>query len=471
MKSLRTGLKLALATSALAVTGWATAQQTEAEKHLEATRLNTGGIAEMTFPWRAFYCNLADNNNQLIIAERQKNSIRVPMTQLFDDIWYVGSEYVGQYLLRNASGLVMVDGGNNAAEMLNYNIPGLQSLGMGPGFPLHGVLVTHGHGDHDGGALQMKTSTGAPIYLGSADANGKAYAPITLDSSLMEPYDIQVGGRTFTVISTPGHTAGTSGYVMRGLDGGKEVKLYVSGGSSLPGNVAGIYNYLNSTERVYAMLKRLKVDATSNPHISWDGSRDRIRQIQAEGRKTPSQFLIGNERLLRGFAIIRECTASRLAQLDATFTAPTWRVSALEFLAASPANGRVAARLSNGWGPLANQTVTFTAEGSGAACTAVTDAAGVATCRTPFGPFSNGVDKITALFAGATAADAVDLGSERTGTVNNGCTDLTAARRAVGARRGDARYDARLDLDNNGVIDIRDISGVARLVPTGTSCS
>lgn len=462
---------LALAAAATTAAVAAAQPQTEFDRHMEASRLNTGGDPTMVHPWRAFYCNLPDDNNQIVLAERTKNSIRVPLTQIMDDVWYIGTEYVGQYILRNGSGFVMIDGGNNAAEMRNFNLPALQSLGLGTAGPLHSALITHGHGDHDGGAGQIKESTGATIYLGSADAANKAYAPITLDSSVLTPYDISTGGRTVTVLSTPGHTPGATGFVIRARDGGKEVKLFVSGGSSMSANsVPAIASYLDSMERTYALLKDMKVDSASNPHVYWDGSLALIKKIQAEGRKTPSQFIIGNEKLLRAFAIGRECTAAWLAKQDPTTSVPVWRVSSLEFLAASPGPNRIAARLSNGWGPVANQTVTFSLQGSGAACTATTDASGVATCASRFGPLRPGIDRITASFAGATGAGVVDLGSERQATVDSGCSDLAQAKSAVGARKGQDRYVERLDLDNNGLIDIRDISGIARLMVPGTAC-
>lgn len=472
MKILKTTLQAAGMAAALAAAGLGQAQpQSAFDRHMEASRLNTGGDPTMVHPWRAFYCNLPDDNNQIVLAERTKNSIRVPLTQIMDDVWYIGTEYVGQYILRNGSGFVMIDGGNNAAEMRNFNLPALESLGLGTAGPLHSALITHGHGDHDGGALQIRQSTGATIYLGSADAANKAYAPQQLDSSVLAPYEIATGGRNVTVLSTPGHTPGATGFVIRALDGGKEVKLFVSGGSSMSANnVPAIASYLDSMERTYALLKDMKVDSASNPHVYWDGSLALIKKIQAEGRKSPSQFIIGNEKLLRAFAIGRECTAAWLAKQDPSSEVPVWRVSSIDFLPASPAPNRIAARVSNGWGPVANQTVTFSLEGSGAACTATTDAAGVATCASRFGPLRPGTDRITAHFAGATASGVVDLGSERTATVDSGCSDLAQARNAVGARRGEARFVERLDLDGSGAIDIRDISGIARLMAPGTAC-
>lgn len=51
-----------------------------------------------------------------------------------------------------------------------------------------------------------------------------------------------------------------------------------------------------------------------------------------------------------------------------------------------------------------------------------------------------------------------------------GCTDLQAAKAAVGAHRSDANYRADYDLDDNAVIDIRDVAAISKLVPAGTVC-
>jgi glyoxylase-like metal-dependent hydrolase (beta-lactamase superfamily II) len=448
--------------------------QSNFELQMEASRLNTGGDPLMASPWRAFYCNLSDDNNAIVLAERQKNSIRVPLTQILDDVWYIGSEYVGQYVLKDANGLVMIDAGNTAAEMQAYDLPALRSLGLGAALPLHGVLVTHGHGDHDGGAQELKNATGAPIYLGSADAAGKSYAPRTLDSSVLTPFDINVGGRTITALSTPGHTAGAFAFVIRAKDNGKDVKLFVSGGSSLQAtNLPLIRAYLASMETTYALIKDQKVDTASNPHIYWDGSRELIRRIQSEGRKNPSQFIIGNEKLLRAMAIGRTCTAAWLAKQDPTVQTSVWRVSELSFLPASPTPARLAARVMNGWGPVAGKTVAFAVEGGATLCTATTAQDGTAAC-TPAMPPRVGTDRIVASFAGTSTAAIVDLGSAATAlqedTATSACRDLAAARATSGARRGDANYSARLDVDNDGTVNLRDIEAVARLVPVGATC-
>lgn len=51
------------------------------------------------------------------------------------------------------------------------------------------------------------------------------------------------------------------------------------------------------------------------------------------------------------------------------------------------------------------------------------------------------------------------------------CTDLAIIRVSFGKRTGQSGFDLRADLNKDGVIDIRDLSVVARAVSVGTSCS
>jgi len=51
-----------------------------------------------------------------------------------------------------------------------------------------------------------------------------------------------------------------------------------------------------------------------------------------------------------------------------------------------------------------------------------------------------------------------------------GCPDLTTATTAIGKRAGQTGFIPAADLDSNGVIDVRDISAISRLLPAGTRC-
>lgn len=399
--------------------------QTRTDIHRDAATRNVGDDPFMMTYARAFYCNLADNNNQIVINSRGWNNTtgtganaqyRIPMTQIFDDVWFVGNHYVGQYLIKTADGLVQVDAANNANEVATFNYPAMQALGLSATYPLKGVLLTHGHGDHDGGANWLKTNVGTEIFLGSADAANKAYAPTAIDSTDLSMRQMSIGGKNFWILPTPGHTNGSTSSVVEVQDHGKTVRVLTNGGQSMSStSIPAVANYLDSIERTYVMVKALNVAGVMTPHIYWDGEGEKMREIIATGRTNPSQHVYGHESVVRQMVVARECSAAWLSRLDATAMLPVWRYNTMEFVGGAPTPNKVAAKVKNGWGPLANQRVRFSVDETGASCTATTDANGVASCDVrPLRPHK---DRITARFEGAETMDFVDLPAEATALV------------------------------------------------------
>jgi glyoxylase-like metal-dependent hydrolase (beta-lactamase superfamily II) len=419
-----------LAALTMSTTGFALAQS-QTDVHRDAATRNVGNDDFMMEYSRAFYCNLPDNNNQIVIASRGWNNTtgtganaeyRIPLTQILDDVWFVGNHYVGQYLIKTPTGLVQVDSGNNTNEVMTFNYPAMQTLGLSNTYPLKGIFVTHGHGDHDGGASWLKTTLNPEIFLGSADAANKAYAPTTIDSTDLSMREMTIGGKKFWILPTPGHTAGSTSAVLEARDHGKSVRLLINGGQSMSStSIPAVAQYLDSIERTYVMAKALRVDGVMTPHIYWDGEGAKMREILASGRSNPSQHIYGHESVMRQLVVARECSAAWLTRLDATAVLPVWRLNKLEFVNGAPTPNKVQARLQNGWGPLANQKLKFSVAETGASCTATTDSSGVASCTVhPLRPHK---DRLVVSFAGANNTEFVDLPAETSATVcsNGNC--------------------------------------------------
>jgi hypothetical protein len=198
----------------------------------------------------------------------------------------------------------------------------------------------------------------------------------------------------------------------------------------MPGTLGPALHYLDGSERLYWLAKLEGADTTMHTHPFVDGTLNRIDTIVAQGgRGEKNPFILGKSQTLRSLAMLRECSAAKVAQLDATQVIPVWRVTTLEFLDQSPSNGGVSAKLSSAWGPVANQGVTFTVENSSddprghgrdkgnpqEICVAKTNAEGIATCssvRKDALPF----DTVVARFEGATVPDHVDLPSTSSGS-------------------------------------------------------
>lgn len=399
-------------------TGLALAQ-TQTDVHRDAATRNVGDDSFMMKNARAFYCNLPDDNNGIVIAARATNSIRVPLTQIFDDVWIIGSRYVAQYIIKTTDGFVVVDAGNTATEMQTYNLPALQSLGLTANYPVKEIFLTHGHGDHDGGAQWMLDNLKARSWLGSADANNKTYNPKSINSSNLSPQKVSIGGKEFTLLATPGHTPGSTSAVLTVKDNGKDVRVLINGGQSMTSSVPDVAQYLDSIERTYSLAKEMKVSGVMTPHIYWDGTMLKVDEIIAKGRSNPGQFIFGEQTVLRQLAVARECSAAWLTRLDATRSLPIWRFNSLEWNG-DPNLIKASVKLRNGWNQVAGQTIKFSVEGSNTSCTATTDGNGIATCETNF-PSGN----LVAEYAGAKSNQFVDLPANVQSTLpesGGGCT-------------------------------------------------
>lgn len=91
------------------------------------------------------------------------------------------------------------------------------------GIKIEKILLTHGHIDHAGGAAALKEALKVPIegphpedlfLLETLAESGAKYGmmetrPVTPDRWLMEGDSVSVGGLSFAIHETPGHTPGS----------------------------------------------------------------------------------------------------------------------------------------------------------------------------------------------------------------------------------------------------------------------
>ncbi|WP_092295392.1 MULTISPECIES: MBL fold metallo-hydrolase [unclassified Cupriavidus] len=385
------------------------AYATQMDRHLAAATRDAGGDQALLDTYRKYYCMYPENNTAFrsqVIAD----NARLPLTQIFDDVWYVGSRYVGQYIFRSPTSFMILDALNNAAEVQQYSVPALTSLGVGAALPVKDLLLTHGHGDHDGGALEIKTTYGPRVLLGSGDAAGKAYAPYQIDSTDPNPVTMTLGGRVVSLLATPGHTPGSVSAVLPVLDKGKQIKVIVVGGSAIPATVNESRNYLDSVERTYKLARSEGVVGSIHPHPVFDGSQRNMVTINASGMPANNPFVVGNKKVLRATAILRQCAAAMVARVDTTANLSVWRVTKLELPIGGPNINDVSARLTSDWGPIQGKTLNFSTA-SGKTCAATTNDVGVARCTNP--GFA-ATDSVTVTFDGAEGDGTTELPSTET---------------------------------------------------------
>lgn len=407
----------------------------ETQRHTKASVKNGGGDVNIHTYIRNYACAEYEDQNVFDRWSAERRTFRVPLLQIFDDLWFIGDAYVGQYILKTPQGgFILIDTLNNSAEVDTYTMPALKQLGWtGPSTPVHAALITHGHGDHDGGANRLRALfPGIEIYIGSGDARNKAYNPIQLNSANFEPDERIIGGVKIVFQSMPGHTPGATSFIVPVHQDGVEHNIWQGGRNGSPSSISGSVDYLRSTERAYWLLKKYNAQGTFHVHPNSDGSNSRFEIIQRQGR-SPNPFLIGNEKAMRSAAVWRDCAAGWLGTRTGAVAEPVWRVTTLKLPQLAPQVSTFTAELSSGWGvgdpdrnratpdaqwgPIAGQPVNFTVDGAAVCTGAVTNAGGVASCTLPNGGKLLPNQKVAVSFDGQTTPTFINLPSTGAGVV------------------------------------------------------
>jgi metallo-beta-lactamase class B len=200
--------------------------------------------------------------------------------KIFDNLYYVGVDFVSAYLVPTSDGLIVIDAlFADSADQLLENV---RTLGFDPQ-DIRYVFVSHGHGDHAGGAPRIQEVTGATVGMAVADWEMTGETP---DLMLTDGMEITLGDTTFTFFNTPGHTLGVTSMRFPVRDDGETHTAFMFGGMGT--NFSGVPQaemFLESVRRVrgfdgievsitnhegagqiFARADRLRSRGPSDPH-------------------------------------------------------------------------------------------------------------------------------------------------------------------------------------------------------------
>jgi metallo-beta-lactamase class B len=253
--------------------------------------------------------------------------------KIFDNIYYVGLETIGSYLITTSDGLILMDA--TYADTADIVLEGVRKLGFDPA-QIKYIVITHGHNDHFAGAGRIKQVTGARVGLtlpdwenveklqASASGNQSTGLRLTRDLVVKDGDALTLGDTTLKFHVMPGHTAGNIVTEMQAKAGARTFRTLV-GVAFAPG--PGLTRAaLESNER----LKRLGPwDAllTSHSYLAPVAIPLTARQILGGEPLPPNptghQAAAGSARINAYLDQIRDAIQDRLAREKSGQTART----------------------------------------------------------------------------------------------------------------------------------------------------
>jgi metallo-beta-lactamase class B len=218
-------------------------------------------------------------------------------------IYFVGTKGLGSFLIKGSEGdVVLYTGMPGSGQMIEKSIA---KLGFNPK-DVKLILTGHAHCDHVSGHTYLKKVTGAKIAMMREDvelfeSGGKldfqygdyksfAFEPAKVDTVFRDEDEIKLGDISIRALLTPGHTKGSTTYVMKVVDGGKTYTVVFPDGTTVnPGySVARNPSYKGiegDYRRTFRTLEALKPDVWLAPHNEFYGLDAKLARAGKDGVK------------------------------------------------------------------------------------------------------------------------------------------------------------------------------------------
>lgn len=217
-------------------------------------------------------------------AARPGNEERRQPFQVFDNVYYVGLNWVSAFLVETDDGLVLLDA--TYGDTVDQVLTNIRELGFDPADIGH-IIVSHGHRDHYAGAGAVKAISGARVAMSAADwrdalaeqASGRERTgvPLQRDLTLADGDSLTIGGTTFDFFVSPGHLEGGLTTAFTARDGAARYRVLCPGGLGFNFGPERTAAYIASHERLRT-LGPWDVVLANHPHM---GARD-LLLVEAE---------------------------------------------------------------------------------------------------------------------------------------------------------------------------------------------
>jgi metallo-beta-lactamase class B len=232
-----------------------------------------------------------------------------------DNLYFLGNGIVAAWAVDTSAGIILIDTLNNQAEVDKFIIAGLHTLGVDPA-RIKTIIVSHGHGDHYGGARYLQDKYGAKLYMSALDYDLAEKSPARpnvwgppprRDQVAQDGQTVSLGDETIRLFITPGHTPASLSMLIPVKDKGTSRSLLYLGGITSKNLKPDMHvAYDRWTDRLLQVAVTAKPDGIIGNHSSYDETATKLDKLRImPGKRNP--FFTGAENSLRYLRVLKEC--------------------------------------------------------------------------------------------------------------------------------------------------------------------
>ncbi len=231
-----------------------------------------------------------------------------------DNLYFLGTKIHSAWALAGSQGIIVIEALFDYAAR-DEILDGLKKVNLDPKNVKY-VILSHAHGDHDGGAVLLQDSIpGVHLIYGAEDwdavdkrSSGKAKHDLVGTDGMK----VSVGDASVQIVTMPGHTAGTLSYLFEVRDNGKPLRVAYIGGTAIPFNGSAAYydGYIASSKKVAKAAADYGATALMSNHSEFDDAYFKAHAAANRKSGEPNPFDVGTDGVARYFSVVQACTTA-----------------------------------------------------------------------------------------------------------------------------------------------------------------
>jgi metallo-beta-lactamase class B len=234
-----------------------------------------------------------------------------------DNLFFLGTRTHHAWAIVGSEGIIVIEALFDYATEAEI-LEGLRKMGQDSS-RIKYVLISHGHGDHDGGAKRLQDAIpGVRLVYGAEDwdmvtqATNRAGGAPRRDLVGTDGMRVSVGDAAVQIVTTPGHTAGTLSFLFEVKDNGQPLRVAYVGGTAIPfdGEAAYYDRYLASSAKLAKAAADFGATVLMSNHTEFDNGYFRAHTAANRSAGVRNPFDVGADGVARYFSVVQNCASA-----------------------------------------------------------------------------------------------------------------------------------------------------------------